>query len=118
MKSKTWIMLLSVLLVACVALSLVVFLPGESAAVVQVISEGQVLYVLPLSIEQSVTVQTEKGINVVTVRGGKVAVTHADCPDGYCMDRGFCSGGAPIVCLPNRLVLRFTGRQALDTVVG
>jgi len=111
-------LLLSVLLAVCLGLSLWLLLPRQDAAYVRVISEGKVLYVLPLSVDTSVTVQTQRGVNMVTVQGGKVAVTQADCPDGYCMDRGFCSGGAQIVCLPNRLVLQFTGKQAVDTVVG
>jgi hypothetical protein len=58
------------------------------------------------------------GHNVVTVKGGKVAVTEATCPDHYCMKRGYCDGGADIVCLPNRLVLKFIGEQEVDFVVG
>ena len=45
-------------------------------------------------------------------------LTEADCPDGYCMDRGFCSGGAQIVCLPNRLVISFLASEEVDFVVG
>ena len=69
-------------------------------------------------VDQQLTVESENGTNVITVKDGKVAVTEADCPDGYCMERGFCSGGAQIVCLPNRLVLHFIGQSDVDFVVG
>ena len=56
--------------------------------------------------------------DIWTLAGGKIAVTAADCPDGYCMDRGFCDGGAPIVCLPHKLVIEFMGRQEIDGIIG
>ena len=118
MKTRTWILLLSLLAVLCLGLSLWLLLPGEDAAAVEVWSEGKLLYTLPLSQSQTVTVKSSHGTNTVTVKDGKVAVTEADCPDGHCMARGFCSGGAQIVCLPNRLVLKFTHRGAVDSVTG
>ena len=118
MKTKLWIALLTGLLVACVGLSLWLFRPGQQATAVRIVSEGKVLYTLPLAVDTAVTVETAKGTNTVTVRNGAVAVTEADCPDGHCMARGFCSGGAQIVCLPNRLVIEFVGSQTVDGVVG
>ena len=47
-----------------------------------------------------------------------IAVTAATCPDHYCMHRGFCDRGTQIVCLPNRLVIRFLGEQNIDAVAG
>lgn len=118
MKTKVWIFLLAAVLVVCALLSLWLLLPGEDAAFVQVISEGELLYTLPLNVDTQIQVVSQYGTNVVTVRDGKVAVTQADCPDGYCMDRGWCSRGVQIVCLPNRLVLEFAGAQKVDGIVG
>ena len=118
MKTRTWIILIVLVFLVCVGLSLWLLLPGEPAEAVRVYSEGKLLYTLPLDQDTQVTVSTALGTNVVTVKDGKVAVTEADCPDHYCMDRGFCHSGAQIVCLPNRLVLEFTGQQTLDGVAG
>ena len=118
MKTKIWIIILTVLVLICLGLSLWIFLPRESAQSVKVISEGEVLYILPLDTDTQIEIVTDRGINTVTVKNGKVAVTEANCPDGHCMKRGFCSNGVQIVCLPNRLVLEFTGQQVLDGVVG
>lgn len=118
MRTKIWIILLTVVVLICLGLSLWLLLPGETADAVKVISEGEVLHILPLDTDTRVEIKTDRGMNVVTVKGGKVAVTEADCPDGHCMKRGWCSGGVQIVCLPNRLVLEFTGRQVLDGVAG
>ena len=118
MKTRGWIVIFAAVLAVCVGLSLLFLLPGQDAAFVEVRSEGKLLYTLPLNVDQQLEIVSENGTNVVTIKDGKVAVTEADCPDGYCMARGFCSGGAQIVCLPNRLVLNFTGEADVDFVVG
>lgn len=118
MKTKYWILLLAGIFALCLGLSLWLFWPREHAVSVKVISDGEVVRELPLAVDTTLTVQTERGTNVITVRDGKVAVTEADCPDGYCMERGFCDSGASIVCLPNRLVLEFSDTQRVDGVVG
>ena len=118
MKTRIWIILLSVILVFSLCASLLVLLPKKQATAVKVISEGKILYTLPLSEYARLEIVSSHGTNVVTVENGKVAVTEADCPDHYCMDRGWCGGGTQIVCLPNRLVLEFMGETALDGVAG
>ena len=117
MKTKYWIFVLGGILALCVALS-VAFLRGGEAQYAQVFSDGKLVATFSLVVDQEKTIESEYGINVVTVKDGKIAVTHADCPDGYCMKRGFCSGGAQIVCLPNRLVIRFGGQQEVDAAAG
>ena len=117
MKTKNWILLLGVLVLVCAGLSFLLLGPEESAAA-QIYSEGKLLCTLDLRNDRTLTVEGSRGTNVVTVKDGKIAVTAADCPDGYCMDRGFCNGGVEIVCLPNRLVIRFLGKQEIDAVSG
>lgn len=118
MKTKTWMWILSATLVLCLGLSAFLMLPGGQASRAQVWSDGKLQYVLELSVDQEVTIRTELGTNTITVKDGAIAVTAADCPDHYCMDRGYCSGGAQIVCLPNRLVIKFLGEEEIDGVVG
>ena len=111
-------MLLAALLVLCVAVSFMMPADEGQARYIEILSEGKVLYTLSLSVDRELTVETDRGYNTVTIRDGKVAVTEASCPDHYCMNRGFCSGGVEIVCLPNRLVIRFLGEQKIDGVSG
>ena len=117
MKTKTWICLLAAVAVVCFALSLWLLRPQRAAAV-EVWSEGDLIQTLPLTEDCTLPVTGSKGSNVITVKNGAVAVTEADCPDHYCVHRGFCSGGAQIVCLPNRLILRFVGKTDIDSVSG
>lgn len=117
-KTKIWIALIAAILAVCLALSLWLMWPGADAAYAEVWSDGELLHTLDLSVDRQIRVETAYGVNVVTVQAGKIAVTQADCPDHYCMQRGFCAGGAQIVCLPNRLVIRFVGAQEIDGVAG
>ena len=117
MKTKYWIALLAAVLIICIGLSLLTF-RAETASRADIVSSGTVVRTVDLSVDQEFTVETEDGYNVVTVKGGKIAVTEASCPDHYCMARGFCNGGTQIVCLPNRLVIEFLDEAELDFVVG
>lgn len=116
MKNKTWALCIFGVLLICGGLS-IWLLQGGEAAEAQVWSDGELLYTLDLTVDRQITVESQWGTNVITVSGGKIAVTEADCPDGYCMQRGFCDGEMQIVCLPNRLVIQFVGSQDVDSVV-
>lgn len=118
MKTKYWIMLLAVLLIGSV-LACIPLLNTETASRAKITSDGTFVMTVELGEDQEFTVKSKNGgSNTVTVKDGAIAVTAADCPDHYCVDRGFCTGGSQIVCLPNRLVISFLGEQEIDGVVG
>ena len=119
MKTKYWVILLAVILTVCAGLSIPLLLPGESAVYAEIVSDGQVLQVVDLKVDREILITTDKGgKNTITVKDGKIGVTEASCPDHYCMDRGMCDRGTQIVCLPNRLIIRFKGAQLVDSVAG
>ena len=118
MKTKTWILLIALVLLLCLGLSIVFLLPKGASTHAQIISDGRLMKVVELAVDQEFTVTAPHGgTNTVTVRDGAIAVTAANCPDHYCMHRGFCDGGSSIVCLPNRLIIEFVGEQEVDFVV-
>ena len=114
MKTKTWILLFAVIAAACILLTLPL-LRQDQARFAEITSKGEPVKTVDLLIDQEFTVD---GKNTVTVKDGKIAVTWADCPDHYCMKRGYCDRGTDIVCLPNRLVISFLGEQEVDAAVG
>ena len=114
MKTKAWILLFAAAAAVCILLSLPLF-SQEQARFAKITSKGEPVKTVDLSIDQEFTVD---GKNTITVKDGKIAVTWADCPDHYCMKRGFCSGGTDIVCLPNRLVISFLGEPEVDAAIG
>ena len=118
MKTRTWIIVLALVVAACLGLSIWLMLPGEPAGQAEIWLDGELYRTVDLDRDQEFEVRSDHGTNTVTVKDGKIAVTAADCPDHYCMQRGFCDSGAQIVCLPNRLVIKFVGEQEVDGAVG
>lgn len=114
MKTKYWIIGFALLAVVCL-LCAIPLLQNQPAFAARIYSDGELVKTVSLGVDQEFSVH---GHNTITVEDGAIAVTQADCPDGYCMKRGFCSGGADIVCLPNRLVIQFTDDLGVDGVVG
>ena len=118
MKSKYWAVLLFCLVVSSLALSYFLMSGSAPSGVAEVRSHGTLIRTVDLRIDQEFTVTDDTGSNVITVRDGKIAVTWADCPDGYCVDRGYCNSGTQIVCLPHGLVITFLGENEVDFAVG
>ena len=116
MKSKYWITLLAAIAVWCLVMILPLFSSAESE--MAQIKYGTKVLTVRLDENREMTFAGEAGgYNIVTVKDGKIAVTEADCPDQYCVQRGFCGGGTPIVCLPHGLVIEFLGEQEIDGIL-
>jgi len=65
--------------------------------------EGDV-YELPLDRDDTLTVTTSLGTNVIEVRDGTVHMADADCPNRTCLQaHPLSSPGAQIICLPHQL---------------
>ena len=119
MKTRTWIILFALILIVCAGASVYFLMPREASTHAEITSYGQVIKTVDLRIDQEFTVGNgSDGYNVITVLDGKIGVTDATCPDHYCMKRGMCHSGTEIVCLPNRMTIRFLGVQEIDAVIG
>lgn len=114
MKTRTWILLFAALFVILTGIVLLQS-RAESAAQAEVLSDGKLLYTLDLRQDTELTVRSERGYNIITVQDGKIRVSEASCPDRDCVRCGAKNSGAPIVCLPNRLTIRFLS-QELDGI--
>ena len=116
-KTGFWLILIGVILLAGIAASLILLRSGEAASAT-VLLDGKVYAELDLKKAQTFTVESQWGSNTVVVENGTVRVEEASCPDHVCVNRGACSGGAPIVCLPNRLVIQFPVSGEVDGSAG
>lgn len=97
--------------IGSVILLLVGMQPPEERTV-QIVQDGRVLYTFDLNTaeNQSFRIETEDSYNIVTIENGEIFVSEAGCPDKTCMKSGMLRAeNLPIVCLPNRLVIRFEG---------
>ena len=115
--------ILFVVLLAIAAAGLLAFrAPGSDAEdgslTAVVLVDGGETDRLRLSDEQSVTVETVYGTNVVTIKAGAVSITDADCRGQDCVRMGGISkAGQMIVCLPHHLTVKIEGGSAPDAVI-
>lgn len=67
--------------------------------------------------EYSFRVGCGDGYNIVTVGGGKIWVSEADCASQTCVNAGKISGGGQtIICAPHKLVIKITRDYHTDAV--
>ena len=123
--TKFWILLIAAALAVCLAAAAAVMLGNTGSCVARVYQNGQLLRAIDLSqVEEgyTFTVSGPAGENLVQVEPGRIRVAAADCPDQVCVHQGWISTGiAPIVCLPNQLVIQIQSdshNQQVDGVTG
>ena len=109
---RLWLILLAGILVLCVAAILVMHVTRQPGAYVRISQDGEVVHKFPLNEDRTIPYDTVSGgHNVVTISGGQVTVSEANCPDQICVRHApiQTTGDTPIVCLPNRLVVEIIG---------
>ena len=83
--------------------------------IVIVEAEGKVLYVVPLSDDIVLEVDTGSGSNRVKVADGEVSVTEADCKNQICVNtKAISRPGQTIVCLPHRVVISIADKRGYE----
>jgi hypothetical protein len=82
---------------------------------------GKPVYTFPLNVDRTFTVNGPIGKAVIEIKGGRVRIAEAPCPNQICVKEGWITRGA-IVCVPNRLVVIAGGRakrhRDVDAVSG
>lgn len=123
MKStRFWVLLMGGLLAASLAATLLVWSARGEAVTAVVYQNGRQVAVLDLSqvdAPYSFPVEGPAGVNTVQVEPGRIRVSHADCPDQVCVRQGWISNGlAPIVCLPNKVIIQIEAGQEETDIDG
>ena len=118
MKAKSWLLFFSALCAILVVLSAVLLCGGARAEYAEVYSDGKLIVRLDLSKDTEYRVDFSDGWNLLTVRDGKIAVTDASCVSRDCVRHAPADHGAPIVCLPNHLAIKFTNSSDYDALIG
>lgn len=117
--NRVWFGLLAVLLVLGILGVLLVSLMRTEGAQVSITWRDQVPEVYPLSEDRTLLYEGDDEWNVVVIRDGKVFMQEASCPDQICVRHAPTDQTAdPIVCLPNRLVVKILDPQADDELDG
>ena len=88
-------------------------LTSDGSGFARIYRDGKFIREVPLSVDQTFQIRGDY-TNTVTVCGGRIAVTHSDCPTNDCVHQGWLSSGGAIVCLPNRVEIRITAPSDVD----
>ncbi len=83
---------------------------GESGNTAVVTIDGKVYGTYDLGQDRVIDIDNSFGHNRLVIEKGRIRMTEADCPDGYCKAQyaslgGINSSEQTIVCLPHRLVV-------------
>ena len=120
-KIKRDIMLIATLIIVCAAVFLIInFVVKKDGITAAVKVDGNIVYMLPLDKNASVTVEGyQGGSNTIVIENGTVYMKDADCPDKLCEKTGKISkNGETIVCLPHRVVVEIQGGEGnVDSLV-
>lgn len=122
--TRFWVLLAAGVMAALLAAVLLAPRLGGEGKVLNVYQDGVCVYSADLSrVDEAYTIEIEgpAGGNTVEVAPGRVRVSQAGCPDHICVEQGWIEDGAlPIICLPNRLVVRIEGAApaGIDGVTG
>lgn len=88
---------------------------------VEIVQDGRILYTIDLSHaeDQIWEVDFEGRVNTIEIKDHQIRMLDAECPDHTCVNMGWLNTSAPIVCLPNHLVIRFADDEdVIDGFVG
>ena len=110
-KHKLILIITGAVFVISVILS-VWILKKSDRTMIEIVQNGTVLHTIDLNTakDQDIRIDAPDGssYNIVSIRGGTVSVSEAGCPDQTCVKMGILqSDHLPIVCLPNKLIVRF-----------
>lgn len=117
MKNKLPVIIVAVILAAALCFSVIFISTSKSRTQkigdkVEIVSDGKTLYTLDLGKEKDRTFKIKYsggGSNTVEIKDGKIRISEADCPDKVCVKHSWLeSKDLPIVCLPHKLIIRFT----------
>jgi hypothetical protein len=123
-KTRTWILIFAGAILLCLAAWLLLPKLAAGGSAVGIYQDGTLVKTVDLAAVKQTstfTVQGKTGENVIEISPGSIRVLSADCPDGVCVSHGPLErGGTPIICLPNRLVIRWldSGDAPYDAIAG
>lgn len=119
MSNRRWVLVFALLALLCLGVKRLQR-PGGAVGVWQ---EGELICTLdPASVREpyTLTLSTRSGESRIHVGPDGVYMESAGCRSQLCVRHGpLRSGGTPIVCLPERIVIAFTQqREGVDAVSG
>lgn len=118
-KNLIWAAVFAAVIAACL---IFIFLTGgksgENSA--EIYEDGKLVKTiadLDPEKEYSFEIKTKNGTNTVSVGGGSIWVSSADCSNQTCVHAGKISlAGQTVICAPHKLVIRVVGETSADAM--
>lgn len=122
-KASFWIIVFAAAVVLSLIAMFLIKYANKNNATAEIWSDGRMLESIDLNeVDEPYKITVEYkdgGTNEILVAPGEISVCNADCPDKLCVKSGaISSGDLPIVCLPHKLIIKLTGGNEYDAVVG
>ena len=89
------------------------FMGGEGREAVISI-DGKQAYRLPLDQNTTLPIDRDGYHNLIVIQDGQAVMAEANCRDQICVHQGKARPGAPVVCLPNRVMVEISGSAEAD----
>ncbi len=120
MKQKKWpyFFIGFILIIGIISSILVMYRPDTTW--IEIVQDNVVLYQIDLqqSDNRVIEIEYEGRTNTIEIVNHQIHVVTAQCPDNTCVNMGWLDSSAPIVCLPNHLVIRFINtNETIDVQV-
>ena len=113
MTNRIWIVVFSFVALLCLGIWLFISNVSSPSEVVGIYKDGSLVEKIDLNSvtgEREITLSGDLGDNVILVSNGRIEMKSANCPDKICVEHGeLKSSSSPIVCLPNKVVIKFEG---------
>lgn len=118
-KNLIWAAVFAAVIAACL---IFIFLTGgksgENSA--EIYEDGKLVKTiadLDPEKEYSFEIKTKNGTNTLSVGGGSIWVSSADCSNQTCVHAGKISlAGQTVICAPHKLVIRVVGETSADAM--
>ena len=119
-KTRYWILL--IVLIFTLSVLLFFIFNNKKQGNVEIVQDGTVIYTIDLDSTQNeydlIIKYGENDFNKVHVCRGDIYISDSSCNGRDCVNRGHISaGGFPIVCAPNKLIIRYTDNR-FDGIAG
>lgn len=65
--------------------------------------------------DEEITISSQYGENILSVKKDSISVKSASCPDKLCISQGEITNSTkPIICLPNKMVIKIRDNKNSD----
>lgn len=115
--NKKDLLLIAIILIIS-SLMLLLFSNNKSGNYAYVYYENDIVKKIDLSINSTYTVEGYNGFVVIEVLDSKIRVVEENSKNHICSNMGFVSSSLePIICLPNKIVIKIVEQTDIDAVV-